>query len=308
MLQPPARGAGAARRVGDPRSTIRICSTSEPGGEATRAAASTTSRRHLIGWTFLVDGVGGTIVEVEAYREDDPASHSYRRPARTQRRHVRAARAASTSTAPTASTGAPTSSASLRDSGAAVLLRALEPTHGLEAMRERRGVDDVRLLCSGPGRLTQALGITAQHNGLPIDETPFELRPPETHWSRHVPPDRDHQGRRAAVALPCCGIPLRLASGLSAGSAPDDEPNLESGPGSDAGGRLCRMIVPAAPFPYETTGFSLSLASSRPDVGQGRADEIRHQAVARLRHHDRHGVVGREHAGRRILADDESRA
>jgi DNA-3-methyladenine glycosylase len=59
----------------------------------------------------------------------------------------------------------------------AVLIRALEPTQGLDEMRARRGFDDPRLLCSGPGRLCQALGVTREHDGLPVDEPPFELRP-----------------------------------------------------------------------------------------------------------------------------------
>jgi DNA-3-methyladenine glycosylase len=58
-----------------------------------------------------------------------------------------------------------------------VLIRALEPAQGLDVMRERRGVDDMRLLCSGPGRLTQALGVTREHDGLPLERPPFELRP-----------------------------------------------------------------------------------------------------------------------------------
>ena len=58
----------------------------------------------------------------------------------------------------------------------AVLIRALVPTQGLEEMRARRGVGEPRLLCAGPGRLCQALGATRAHDGLPLDEPPFELR------------------------------------------------------------------------------------------------------------------------------------
>jgi DNA-3-methyladenine glycosylase len=64
-------------------------------------------------------------------------------------------------------------------SGAAVLLRAVEPTVGLDVMRFRRGLDDARLLCAGPGRLTQALGITGEHNGQSVLAAPFELTPPQ---------------------------------------------------------------------------------------------------------------------------------
>lgn len=136
----------------------------------------------LVGWTLLLDGVGGTIVEVEAYREDDPASHSYGGPRGRNRVMF----------------GSPGVAYVYRSygihwclnvvceaegRGAAVLVRALEPTHGLDAMRLRRGsgdsAKDDRLLCSGPGRLTQALAITGPYNGLPLTEPPFQLLPPE---------------------------------------------------------------------------------------------------------------------------------
>jgi DNA-3-methyladenine glycosylase len=129
----------------------------------------------LVGATLLVDGVGGTIVEVEAYDREDPAAHGYRGP-----------------TARNASMFGPPGHVYVYRSygihwcanlvcegegvAAAVLLRALEPTHGLAQMQARRGVEDARLLCSGPGRLCQALGITGEHDGLALDLPPFELR------------------------------------------------------------------------------------------------------------------------------------
>jgi DNA-3-methyladenine glycosylase len=133
----------------------------------------------LIGATLLVDGVGGTIVEVEAYDHEDPAAHGYR--GRTERN---------------ASMFGPAGHAYVyrsygihwclnlvceqEGSASAVLLRALEPTHGLETMRARRGPQDARSLCSGPGRLCQALGVTRAHDGLALDREPFLLHQRES--------------------------------------------------------------------------------------------------------------------------------
>src|SRR6201994_3829281 len=117
----------------------------------------------LIGATLLFNGVGGTIVEVEAYHHTDPAAHSYRGP--TPRNLVMF--------------GPPGFVYVYRSYGihwcvnfvceetgsaSAVLIRALAPTVGLAAMRRRRGLTADRLLCAGPGRLCEALGITDRDN------------------------------------------------------------------------------------------------------------------------------------------------
>jgi DNA-3-methyladenine glycosylase len=129
----------------------------------------------LIGATLLVNGVGGRIVEVEAYHHTEPAAHSFN--GQTERNAVMF--------------GPPGYAYVYRSYGihwcvnfvceeagsaSAVLIRALEPLAGIAAMRRRRGLPDVRALCSGPGKVCEALGVTHRHNGLPLDRPPFELR------------------------------------------------------------------------------------------------------------------------------------
>jgi DNA-3-methyladenine glycosylase len=128
----------------------------------------------LIGAILLVGRVGGRVVEVEAYHHTDPAAHSYNGP-----------------TARNAVMFGPPGFAYVyrsygihwclnfvcepKGSASAVLIRALEPTAGIPTMRRRRGVIDGRLLCSGPGRLCEALGITDAYNGLALDQPPFAI-------------------------------------------------------------------------------------------------------------------------------------
>ncbi len=131
----------------------------------------------LVGATLLVDGVGGVIVEIEAYGPDDPASHGYRG-----------------QTPSNASMFGPPGHAYVyrsygvhwclnvvcagKRSPQAALIRALEPVAGIEAMAARRGLDNVRLLCAGPGRLCQALAITKELDGARLDRSPFAIYAP----------------------------------------------------------------------------------------------------------------------------------
>ena len=133
----------------------------------------------LIGTTLTFNGVGGTIVEVEAYHHTDPAAHSYGGP--TPRNGVMFGPAGYAYVYRSYGIHwCVNFVCEAEGSASAVLIRALEPTLGLPLMRRRRGLADTRLLCSGPGRLTEALGITGAHSGLALDLPPFALRVRET--------------------------------------------------------------------------------------------------------------------------------
>lgn len=165
-----------------PKKTVVLYSTLtqpfEPGQPlraADFAGEAPDVARALVGALLLVDGVGGVIVETEAYDAREPASHSHVGPTPRNRSMF----------------GPPGHAYVYRSyglhwclnlvcreagHGAGVLIRAIEPRDGLDRMRARRGVDDVRLLCSGPGRVGQALGITRALDGLSLETPPFALR------------------------------------------------------------------------------------------------------------------------------------
>jgi DNA-3-methyladenine glycosylase len=168
-------------RIGHWRSSLRQVTIADVKPPSARLGPDFFARSvhkvapDLIGATLMVDGAGGVIVEVEAYHHTDPAAHSYR--GRTERNAVMF--------------GPPSYAYVYRSYGihwclnfvcepagiaSAVLVRAIEPTAGLGAMAQRRGVDDPRQFCSGPGKLCEALAVSHAHNGLRLDRSPFEMR------------------------------------------------------------------------------------------------------------------------------------
>ena len=138
------------------------------------AASAPVVAKQLIGTLLLLGGVGGVIVETEAYDESEAASHGFTGPSLRN-----------------ASLFGPSGRAYVyrsygihwclnfvcREAGhaAGVLIRSLEPTTGIPLMMRRRATTDLRLLCSGPGRLGQALGVTDALNGKRLDRPPFKL-------------------------------------------------------------------------------------------------------------------------------------
>jgi DNA-3-methyladenine glycosylase len=165
--------------------------------------------RDLVGCELLYDGVGGTIVETESYHRDDPACHAYGGP--TPRSEIL--------------WGPPAIAyvyfsygihsllnavAEPEGEAAAVLVRALEPRWGVDEMCERRRRDDVRQLCSGPGKLTEALGVGLADNGRSLLEPPFELRAPST----EVDPVEVHTAPRVGITK-AADLPWRFCAANS---------------------------------------------------------------------------------------------
>ena len=134
----------------------------------------------LLGAKFLISGVGGIIVETEAYHPEDPASHSFRGPTpRNQSMFAGYGRVYVYR-----SYGIHWCINFVCRGASAVLIRALEPTDGIAEMRERRGIEEVRMLCSGPGKLCEALAVTGELDGRMLTARPFKVLLPDG------PPDR----------------------------------------------------------------------------------------------------------------------
>ena len=163
-----------------------------------------------------IEGVGGAIVETEAYHHEDPASHSHSGPTARNATmfgppgHVYVYRSYGIHWCLNLVCGT--------EVGSAVLIRALEPQDGLERMRQRRGVEPLRQLCSGPGKLGQALAVTRGLDGAALDVPPFRLAPAGRSWPLQTGPrigisraqDQPWRFGAAGLALPQPPLPARL--------------------------------------------------------------------------------------------------
>jgi DNA-3-methyladenine glycosylase len=157
--------------------------------------------RDLVGCALLVDGVGGIIVETEAYRGDEPACHAYvgltprTEPLFGPPGHAYVYLSYGIHSLLNAV-------AEPEGQAAAALIRAIEPRWGVEAMRARRALEDDRLLCSGPGRLTEALGVGLEQNRHALFEPPFRILGPDPEWAERTVGVAPRIGITRAVDLP----------------------------------------------------------------------------------------------------------
>jgi DNA-3-methyladenine glycosylase len=176
--------------------------------------------RDLIGCGLLFRGVGGVIVETESYERDDPACHAY--VGLTPRTSVLFGPPARAYVYLSYGIHSCLNFVCEPDGkAAAVLIRAVEPTWGVEEMRRRRGREELLELCSGPGKLTEALRIGLEMNGEPLTKPPFELRPPEPGWRVvevatgpriGISRAADYPWRFCAAGSPFLSRPLRAAA------------------------------------------------------------------------------------------------
>ncbi len=178
--------------------------------------------RDLIGCVVTHEGASGVIVETEAYHDSEPACHAF--VGLTPRTETLFGPPGRAYVYRSYGIHALLNAVSEPEGvGAAVLIRALEPLEGLELMRRRRGLEPVRKLCSGPGNLTQALGIRLGHNGCDLARGPVVFSPRPRAW-REVQISTDTRvGITKAVDLPwrfCVTGSKFLSRGLRAGPPP----------------------------------------------------------------------------------------